>query len=127
MSENPTTDAPRLLTVEEVLDAPDVEEKVIPVPEWGGTIKVAGLSLDAVMSLRAESRGTDGKPDPLRMTMLMLIASVVEPKFSPEHIERLRQKSAGAMMRVIKEVSALSGINDSALGDAERSFRAESE
>lgn len=118
---------PRLLTAEDIEAADDIPEEIVPMPEWGGAVKLRGLSIDDVMALNAKAKGSDGKPDPIRMSILMLAASMAEPSLTPEQVEGLRRKSAGAVTRLIKVASHLSGLGESALGDAERSFRAEPE
>ena len=35
---------PHILTVDEILAADDLKEEVVPCPEWGGAVKVKGLT-----------------------------------------------------------------------------------
>lgn len=113
---------PRLLTAQEIIDAADITSEVVPVPEWGGAVKLHGLSLDDVMDLRKQASDGKGEVDAGRMAVLLLVASC-EVEFTPEQVEALRKKAAGPITRLIKRASELSGIDEDSMKDAERSFR----
>ena len=42
-----------LLTREDILNYNDIKTEIVPVPEWGGEVKVKGLTA---------AKGTSGKP-----------------------------------------------------------------
>lgn len=113
---------PRLLTASEIVEAADITTETVPVPEWGGAVKLHGLSLDDVLELRTQATDDKGKVDPGRMAVLLFVASC-EAEFTPEQVEALRRKAAGPMSRLIKKASELSGLDADAVEGAERSFR----
>lgn len=121
MSSTPTPDEPRLLTEADIIAIDDIETEVVPVPEWGGSVKLRGLSLDEVMAARQAGDG-----DLAAMSVRLLAASFEEPKLSEEAIVALRRKSASVVTRLIKKATVLSGIDADAMTRSERTFRPES-
>jgi hypothetical protein len=112
----------KILTAEEILAAADVGEKVVPVPEWGGAVRIRGLTKAMQQHLRrAATVGNTVDAD--RLELLMFVHCVVEPKFTEEQVEALRQKSAAAIDRVLREVFALQGITPEAQDQMLRTFR----
>jgi hypothetical protein len=46
---------PRILSVEDILTAPDIAEKVVEVPEWGGAVKIRSFTKARQIALRNEA------------------------------------------------------------------------
>lgn len=113
--------ANRILTLEQVLEAPDLEEREVEVPEWGGSVKIRSFSKAAQQDLRRKAM-VKNELDTDRLEMLMFIHGVVEPQFTEEHYEALRQKSAGAIDRVLRAILELSGLTREAVDQAKRLF-----
>ena len=114
--------APRILSVEDILTAPDIEEKVVEVPEWGGAVKIRSFTKQRQMQLRQQSMKGE-ELDSEAMELLMFIEGVVEPEFSVSHIELLKGKSATAMDRVLQAILTLGGLTPEAQKEMERDFR----
>lgn len=112
----------KILSVDEILAAPDLGEAEVEVPEWGGSVRIRGLSKAAQQHLR-KSATVSGQLDPARLEMLLFIHCVVEPRFTEEQYDALAAKSAGAIDRVIKAIAELAGLDEAAIKAAERSFR----
>ncbi|NOZ27960.1 MAG: hypothetical protein GXP39_07910 [Chloroflexi bacterium] len=115
----------KILSVEQVLEAPDLEERVIEVPEWGGAVRIRSFSKATQQELRKKAT-VKGEIDGDRLEMLMFIHGVVDPAFTEEHYELLRKKSAGAIDRVLRAILELSGLTREAVEEAKRSFPEES-
>lgn len=122
-----------ILSVDAILNASDLPEEVVPVPEWGGAVKVRGFTKAKQGELikQATTKVMEaGKPvdklDNEKLQLLMFVHGVIEPSFTPEHAGALAQKSAGAIDKVIKRVMVLSGWNPEAVKAAEKSAGAES-
>lgn len=112
----------KILSVEEILKAPDVEEKTVPVPEWGGAVKIRTLTKATQQELRKQSVvGGEYRDD--RFEILLFIHGVVEPKFGEAHFGALQGKSAKAMDRVLKVIMEASGLTEEVAQAAEKSFR----
>lgn len=99
------------LTLEKIQSAEDIREDVVDVPEWGGSVKVRGVSKaawDKWLVLPSE----DGED-----AAFLLSEALVEPQVTPEQALALRDKSAAALNRIEAAVSRLSSAEG-----AERRF-----
>lgn len=102
------------LTIDQILAADDLPTEVVEVPEWGGKVKVMGLSRaaydgiarEAEVSVPATGPGqvAGTKRDDDKFSDLLFLACVVEPKFTEAHIPALRGKSLGALNRVYQAI-----------------------
>jgi hypothetical protein len=102
------------LTIDQILAANDLPTEVVEVPEWGGRVKVQGLSrasYDAIakaaeVTVPATGPGQQAgtKRDDDKFSDLLFVACVVEPRFTDEHIPALRDKSLGALNRVYQAI-----------------------
>lgn len=102
------------LTVDQILAASDLPCEVVDVPEWGGKLKVQGLSraaYDAIAKTAEVAVPPTGpgqvagvKRDDEKFSDLLFVACVVEPKFTEEHIPALRGKSLSALNRVYQAI-----------------------
>ena len=55
--------AEKILTVEDILSAPDLPEKEVHVPEWGGSVRIRGFSKATQQELRRQATGPSGELD----------------------------------------------------------------
>lgn len=104
----------QFLTVDAILSAADLPSEVVQVPEWGGAVKVQGLSraaYDAIAKAAEVTVPATGpgqvagtKRDDDKFSDLLFLACVVEPQFTEEHIPALRGKSLGALNRVYQAI-----------------------
>jgi hypothetical protein len=109
---------------EAILAADDRQYDDIEVPEWGGTVRVRGMSgaqRDDYEASIIEQRGNDRKVN-LRNARAKLVARCVvdgEGKaiFTTDDISSLGRKSAVALERVFDAARRLSGMTE---GDVER-------
>lgn len=114
----------RRLTVQEVLASRDLEERELDVPEWGGTVLIRAFSKRRQQELRKQSVGPGGETDGEKLEMLLLTEGVIEPEFLPEHVDGLREKSAGVIDRIVRSILELSGMTAEAEKTAEKRFPA---
>jgi hypothetical protein len=108
-----------VLTREAILAAPDIQQEVVAVPEWGGDVIVRGLSgaqRDAFEASVVEQKGkkTEMKLDNIRARLVAL--SVVDEKgkllFSDKDVVALGKKSARPLQRLWDKARELSGLSD---------------
>jgi hypothetical protein len=116
-------DGAKILTIDEILTAQDLETQEVEMQEWGGAVVVRGLSLDDVMMIR-EKAMVRGEVDPAVSTQLTLVAGLHEPRITPEQAAALSKKSAAALTRVLTAINSLSGLTPEAMKASEKSFRA---
>lgn len=117
-----------LLTREDILEADDVPTDTVDVPEWGGEVRVQGLTGSArdkweSQLIRATEGTTKVKVDGQEQEMNLenqrayLVALTVvdddgERMFSLEDVKELGEKSGRALDRVFEKAQELSGIDE---------------
>ena len=123
------------LSRDEVLGAQDLEFEVVEVPEWGGKVRVRGLTgteRDAFESSLVKTAGKIQKVDTANIRAKLCGLTMVDAEgtrlFSDKDVTLLGQKSAAALDRVYavasrlskiskEDVEELSGNSESALSD----------
>jgi hypothetical protein len=108
-----------IVTREQVLQAQDLKEELIPVPEWGGEVRVRSFTLAQrlhVLSLADRNGTIDAK----RAEALTFIEGVAEPKFSMADYDALCAKSNAPIARINARIMALSGIGGDAVEQARK-------
>jgi hypothetical protein len=103
-----------ILSIDQILSADDIPSEVVAVPEWGGEVKVRGLSRAAFERINKASEivvpptGPGQQPttqkDEAKFSEQLFLACVVEPQFSEEHLDALRDKSMAALNRVYEAI-----------------------
>lgn len=109
------------LTREAILSAPDIIEKEIDIPEWGGSVLIRTLTKAQQVKLRKEAT-VDGHLDENRLEILIFVHGVVEPQFTADDHDKLKEKSASAMDRVLLEIYRGSGMTKEEAARIERAF-----
>lgn len=110
------------LSADAILSAPDITEEDVPVPEWGGKVRVRALTRGEVHKIRYDARIPNTNPlqvDDAKADLFTFIVGCVEPKFEPIQHTELAKKSAGAMQRVIGRIQTLSGMTSDAAKSGE--------
>ena len=90
------------LTLEKIDAAQDIKETDVDIPEWGGTVRIRGVSkaiFDKWMDLPA---------DEWEDTAYLLSEALIDPKVTPEEALKLREKSAAAVNRLVGEINKIS-------------------
>jgi hypothetical protein len=127
----PTPDAPStILTLDAILAASDLEERVVDVPEWGGSVRIRSLTkLQQQLARRQATVRFSGPTGPRevidndKLEGALLQAALVEPALRTEDVERLRAKAAAPIDRILRAVLDLSGLGAQAVADAAQSFQ----
>jgi hypothetical protein len=114
------------LTVEDIFATNDIEETVIPIPEWNGTVTIRTFSRRQVADITKQSTTRDrytGKDvtDQAKLEALTFIEGVVSPKFTLDDYERLLDKSIAPLLRIIKAINLASGLSEESVQDAVKS------
>lgn len=119
------------LNREQIQAAQDIGTETVSVPEWGGDVRIRGLSAKqrGLIVKRTTTVDKDGKvnSDFNQMQLLVVLVGCVDEDghrlFSEADAEWLREKSAKALFRVFKTIAALSGMD----GEAEEAAAKNSE
>ncbi len=115
-----------MLTKEEIRDIKDITEKVVPVPEWGGEVKVRSITqrqMNSIKNSAKQAAEDDESIDEDTVNWSIFKEGVVEPAFDDSDREWLMDKSSSAYMCVLKEILISSKLNDKSLKVEERQFR----
>lgn len=119
------TQPPRMLTASEIWVAEDTPERTVEIPEWNGSVRVRGLTLQQIASVAERSTRRNGRTGAEEQDRGLLAAytvmeGMVEPKLQMADIARLRTKSATAITRIVQAISSL-GATEEAIQDADKS------
>ncbi|MET9999826.1 hypothetical protein ABZ069_23130 [Streptomyces microflavus] len=110
------------LSAEQILDADDLKIEDVPVPEWGGTVRVKGMSGTERDRFEAGFIGGDMKQLPpdkaleyyrARIAAACLVDQAGKKMFrSVGEVKRLSDKNAEALQRVVDVANRLSGLTE---------------
>lgn len=113
---------PGLLSRDAILGAVDVQVEDIEVPEWGGTVRIRGLSgterdeYEAwIISGKGRNRDINLRNSRAKLVALCVVDEQGSRVFDPGDVAALGKKSAIALQRVFDKAAALSGLDDDAL------------
>lgn len=108
-----------LLTRDAILSASDIRSEDVKVPEWGGTVRVKGLTAaqrDQVEAKAVSARGSNMQLNLVGMRAHMAALAIVDDKdkpiFTQADVKALGEKSGAALDRVFEAVTRLSGMSD---------------
>lgn len=110
------------LSAEDILAADDLPREEVPVPEWGGTVLVQGMSgtardqfeaamLNDKMNGISKERALENYR--ARLAAACMVGEDGKRLFQGAAVKRLGEKSAVALTRVVEVASRLSGLTDS--------------
>jgi hypothetical protein len=107
------------LTREQILEVKDLQFEDVEVPEWGGTLRVRGLTgieRDRFEETILDQRGKNVKVKMTNLRARLVALSVVDEQgqalFTQNDIGVLGRKSAAALQRVFNVAQRLSGFSD---------------
>lgn len=113
-----------LLTKSALLEASDLRNEDVDVPEWGGSIRLAMMSGAMRDEFFASMRDAEGKFDTRNYSARVIAFCAVDDAgariFAPEDIPALAAKSAEVLDRVALVAMKLNRINNGAVEEAEK-------
>ena len=109
---------------EKILQAKDLQEQLVDIPEWGVKVLVKGLT-GAQRARLASATGPGGKPDFEKIYLETVILATYDPEtgeriFSPSDRDALGEKSGAALDHIAQVALRLSGMAPEALAEAEK-------
>lgn len=111
-----------VISAEELLSKQTLREEVVPVPEWGCSVRVRELSMATYQQVQEKATDDRGNLDETRLQTNLVLAGIVEPALGDDAYEWVRGQSMRALNRVLERVMVLSGIGAGAIEDAEAMF-----
>jgi hypothetical protein len=108
-----------VLSKEDILNADDMQRELVPVPEWGGSVWVYGMTGEERDAFEAEvliqrkgGARIDTRNIRAKMAARCLRDEAGKRMFGDADIKALAKKSAKALDRVFGKAQELSGISD---------------
>lgn len=108
-----------LLSKDAILGAQDVATEIVEVPEWGGSVRVRGLTgseRDAFEGETIERNGRSVRTNTRNLRARLVVLSVIDENgqrlFSYHDIDALGEKSARALDRIFAVAMRLSGLRE---------------
>lgn len=119
----------QLLTRDAILKSSDLPFDDVAVPEWGGVVRVRGMSGRERDALEQQLVGADGKRrsvENFRARVVVMCAVDGEGKrlFTVNDVEALGAKSALALGRVFEAALRMSGLSPDDMADLEKNLEA---
>ena len=104
------------LSFEQIMAADDVVEEDLPVPEWKGVVRIRSLTVGQALEINNLSKITGGRSatpvtDVRKLMFLTLVKGIVKPLIDANALERLMSKNSGAVLRIVKRINELSGVD----------------
>lgn len=121
----------KMLGREEILAANDAKTEIVPVPEWGGSVRIKALNGkerdDYEESVMIRGKKGSYEINPRRLRAKLVAVSLVDEKgaglFTEDDVEGLAAKSAAALDRVFKAAQRLSGLGEEQIEEAKESLK----
>jgi hypothetical protein len=117
-----------LLTKEAILAAEDRKSVDVPVPEWGGTVRVATIpALEQDRWVAVGNKNGEMANDTFRIQYVALccVDENGSRLFSTEDVAALGEKSSKAIQRVFEAASTLNGLSEAAISETEKNSKAD--
>lgn len=110
---------------EKILNAKDIGEKLVEIPEWGVTVKVKGLTGAQRARLFTSNSASPSAADIERVYVDLVILTTYDPEtdepiFQPADRDMLSQKSGAALDKIVQTALELSGLAPGSLRAAEK-------
>ncbi len=104
-----------ILAKDFILQASDIATEEVAIPEWGGTVKVRGLTGAERNEYEQSVVDADGRPCLTNATAKLVALGAVDCDgqriFSPQDVTALGAKSAAPLERVAAAIMRLSGMS----------------
>jgi hypothetical protein len=101
------------LSIDDMLDAADIQYVTVPVPEWGGEVRLGSISAGDMLD---EIEATQAKGD-RESTIRLVVRSVVDAdgaRIPPESVEafvaKFKKKDIRVMNRLAEAALKLNGV-----------------
>lgn len=98
-----------------ILGAKDIEDELVPVPEWGVEVEVRTITLGERNKVTTQAKNADGERDGAKLYALLIVAATFDPTtgqkvFKAADVADLEKKSGAATDRIAKVALRLSGL-----------------
>lgn len=99
----------RILSVEEMLAAPDVQYDTIPA--WGGVVRIGSLTAGEMIEFAEANEGPAKRTAGIRLIVRSLVDKDGNRIGTDKHIEAFKAKNAVETNKVVEAILKLNGLN----------------
>jgi hypothetical protein len=119
------------LTKDQILEADDISYLDVPVPEWGGTVRIKSLTGEERDSfeekiVKRDAQGNRVGMDLKQFRAKLLVRTMVDEEgkrvFDEQDVHALGRKSSAAMDKVFAKVRELNPMTDEDIQDLTSGF-----
>lgn len=110
------------LTKAEIAAVDDLGGEVVDVPEWGGEVRLAALSVAAAASLTKKVEGIEPW---VRLLALCMIGEDRVPIFTEAELGDLAFKSYAVVKRLAEKAAEINGMKVGAIGESVKNSASE--
>lgn len=107
------------LTAADLIARSVLKVQDVVVPAWDATVTIQEVSAGAMIRMREEHTGPDGKVRNLDFSKALVQASLIAPRFSAGDMDALFEGGAGWMPPLLDAINALNGTTEAAAKEAE--------
>lgn len=115
----------KLLTIEDIANADDLQTKIVDVPAWGGSVEVRELTKQAQIECRQIATDEEGVLDVDKLELSLLCFAITKPALTKDHIEILKTKNSHVVDEILEHVYSLNSMDKEAIANTRAEFREE--
>lgn len=117
---------------DKILNANDIPEELLEIPEWKCTLNIRGLSGEERADLLEHNMMPNGKPNLKNLYPMITILCTRDPDthdpvFSPADRDFINKKSGAILERIAMVALRLSGLDPTAQRELEKNFSIQSQ
>lgn len=110
------------LTREAILGIEDLQREEVPVPEWGGSVWIVGMTGAQRDAWEQSLVGAKGQPNVDNVRARLVVYTAVDEAgarlFTVADVQALGEKSASALDRCARVAQRLNGLTNEAMEEA---------
>lgn len=118
-----------LLSRDQILGASDLAHEDIPVPEWGGTVRIRSLSgaerdeyENSLVQQVGNKQVTNARNARAKLVAMAAVGEDGQPVFTKADVIKLGSKNSAALQRLFDAACRLSGFTDEDVKELEEGF-----
>jgi hypothetical protein len=101
----------KLLGIDEIVEAQDIQFTEVEVPEWGGTIRLGSLDAGELINFIEANDGPAKRNAGLRLIIKSLVNEDNKRIGTDAHLEHFKKKNAKVCSRLVDEILKLNGLD----------------
>lgn len=100
-----TEKLPVAQSADELFAIDDRPERTVEIPEWGRSVVVRELDARTMALISKSTTDEKGNIDHIEFSARVVMEGIVKPRLSPAHLDKLKERSNSAFLRIYTEIS----------------------